>query len=154
MVCPCCVPQQPCCGIPTNCVAALVIDGVPYAYNPANSKWQDENGMDSPFSASFGNCQDDAIGTGDAVYTSCCLSASAADTPLIGEPDICVEWFKHVYARIVCDECCTEPPPSVGINCRLENAGEYVDFTGSCEPYIPDFYFTLTCSEEDCNEFP
>lgn len=152
MVCPCCVQQPPCCGIPTNCVAALVVDGVAYNYNPTNGLWENENDATLTLSVSFGDCRSEVAGTGDAKYSSCCLSASLADTPLLGE-GLCNEWSRTVYVRLACDECCTEPP-TIGIGCGLEDEVVYTTTVGPCDDFLPDMHFTLTCDEEECNEFP
>lgn len=153
MVCPCCVTAPPCCGIPTNCTATLTIDGIAYIYNQVNGLWEQEGDATVTWpSVSLGGCQNEEAGTGDPKYASCCLAASVADTPLLGE-GLCNEYSTTAYARLVCDECCGELP-TVGINCRLEDEVTYTTSDGPCDAFIPTIQFTLVCDEEECNPLP
>lgn len=155
----CCQAGAQCCGIPNNCAVSVNVDGVPYTYDPQTALWVNDNNEVIPWSVGFGDCQDAQAGTGDPKYATCCLSASSSDTPAVGD---CIDWTHIIYARLVCDTCCSINP-SIGLNCRFEDPVSYTLVNGvvitagqtsPCDAFIPTLSFSMTCQGNDCNEFP
>jgi hypothetical protein len=159
MVCPCCVPQDPCCGIPENCTLSLTVGDLTFVYNHANGLWENTDDPSITWLVSFGDCRNETAGTGDSKYSACCLSTEAADTPFLGE---CNEWVRSHFVRLKCTQCC-DTDPVTAIGCSLEDPVTYTRVNGAdieagqespCDAFIPNLQFTLTCEGEECNEFP
>jgi hypothetical protein len=164
----CCGSVPKCCGIPENCVLSLTWGDVTFIYNPATGFFESEDDPTFTFSGvSFGSC-DESPTTPEPVwpgweYRECCLSASIADTPLNGELN-CLYWAKYVFTILKCVQCCDTSAPMEAIGCELsETVVIFTDNDGNpvppgqdfpCAPFIPNLFFSMTCTGEACNEFP
>lgn len=156
----CCCPE--CCGLPTNCTLCAHITffdntSTYDCFNQSTGLWRDGATGGPPFfmpaaaDLSAFVCTDAYNQTQDPKFLSCCVRGEFSETPYI---EGCVGYVVSASARFVCDQCCGEPT-NKAIGCRIEDQLFFSSSNGNdCAQFYPNIYFTLECTDENCNPFP